>query len=84
VLTYFPGEQNFDGVSFSTTVRVRAKPGAPLGKTLSVEFFFPLESLRRYAAYECTGQQLINDGVVLINGERAGLDLEIAQGTGNR
>jgi hypothetical protein len=82
VLTYFPGEQNFDGVSFSTTVRVRAKPGVPAGKTLSVEFFFPLESLRRYASYECTGQQLINDGVVLINGERAGLDLEIAQGTG--
>jgi hypothetical protein len=80
VLTYFPGDQNFDGVSFSTTVRLRTKPGVPPGKALSVEFFFPLESLRRYVAYECTGQQLINDGVVLINGERAGLDLQVAQG----
>jgi len=82
VLTYFPGDQNFDGVSFSTTVRGRTKPGAPAAKPLSVEFFFPLASLRRYEAYDCTGQQLINEGIVLINGERAGLDLQLAQGSG--
>jgi hypothetical protein len=81
VLTYFPGDQNFDGISFSTTIRGRTKPGAPAGKPLSVEFFFPLESLRRYEAYDCTGQQLINEGIVLINGERAGLDLQLAQGS---
>ena len=79
VLTYFPGDQNFDGISFSTTVRGRAKPGVPAAKPLAVEFFFPMESLRRYESYDCTGQQLINDGIVLINGERAGLDLERAQ-----
>ncbi len=82
VLTYFPGDQNFDGISFSTTVRGRTKPGLPAAKPLSVEFFFPLESLRRYASFDCTGQQLINDGMVLINGERVGLDLELAQGGG--
>jgi hypothetical protein len=82
VLTYFSSDQNFDGVSFSTTVHPRTKPGAPAPKALSVEFFFPLEALRRYASYDCTGQQLINEGIVLINGERAGLDLELAQGTG--
>jgi hypothetical protein len=48
VLTYFPGDQNFDGISFSTTVHGRTKPGVPAAKPLSVEFFFPLESLRRY------------------------------------
>jgi hypothetical protein len=82
VLTYFPGDQSFDGISFSTTVRPRTKPGVPAAKALSVEFFFPLEALRRYESYDCTGQQLINDGIVLINGERAGLDLELSQGTG--
>lgn len=82
VLAYFPGDQNFDGVSFSTTIRPRTRPGAPAAKPLSVEFFFPIESLRRYEAYDCTGQQLINDGIVLINGERAGLDLQLAQGSG--
>src|SRR5208337_3504078 len=82
VLAYFPGDQNFDGISFSTTVHGRTKPGAPAARALSVEFFFPMESLRRYESYDCTGQQLINDGIVLINGERAGLDLELAQGSG--
>ena len=82
VLSYFPGDQSFDGISLSTTLRPRTKPGAPVAKALSVEFFFPLEALRRYESYDCTGQQLINDGIVLINGERAGLDLELAQGTG--
>ena len=82
VLGYFPGDQNFDGISFSTTVRRRIKPGMPPSKALSVEFFFPLEALRRYESYDCTGQQLLNEGIILINGERAGLDLELAQGTG--
>jgi hypothetical protein len=82
VLTFFSGDQNFDGISFSTTVRPRTRPGAPGAKALSVEFFFPLAALRRYESYDCTGQQLINEGIVLINGERAGLDLELAQGTG--
>ncbi len=82
VLAYFPGDQNFDGISFSTTVRPRTRPGVPPAKTLSVEFFFPIDALRRYESYDCTGQQLLNEGIILINGERAGLDLELAQGTG--
>lgn len=81
-LTYFPGDQNFDGISFSTSVRLRTRPGAPATKSLSVEFFFPLASLRRYESYDCTGQQLMNDGIVLINGERVQLDLQLAEGTG--
>ena len=82
MLTYFKGDQNFDGISFSTTIRPRIKPGTAAAKALSVEFFFPLDALRRYESYDCTGQQLMNEGIVLINGERAGLDLELAQGTG--
>ena len=82
VLTYFPGEQNFDGISFSTTIRPRVRAGSPAGKALSVEFFFPLESLRCYESYDCTGQQLMKDGIVLINGERVQLDLQVAEGAG--
>ena len=80
VLTYFPGDQNFDGISFSTTVRLRTRPGLPTSKVLSIEFFFPLESLRRYQSYDSTGQQLMNEGIVLINGERVQLDLQLAEG----
>ena len=66
VLAYFPNDSGFDGVNFSTTVK--------LGEaSQSVEFFFPFQAMRCYAQYDCTGQQLINAGFVLINGERAGL-----------
>lgn len=81
VLGYFPGDQTFDGISFSTTIKGRTKQGVAAPAPLSVEFFFPLEALRRYASYDCTGQQLLDSGIVLINGERAGLDLQLAQGS---
>jgi hypothetical protein len=50
----------------------------------AVEFFFPTEALRCYESYDCTGQQLIDQGSVLINGERVSLDLQIAEGGGDR
>lgn len=79
VLAYFKGEQQFDGLGFSANVRV---PGKPASSTSSeaVEFFFPFSALRCYETYDCTGQQLIDAGAVLINGERVGLDLQVAEG----
>jgi hypothetical protein len=50
----------------------------------AVEFFFPFSALRCYGRYDCTGQQLIDAGSVLINGERVSLDLQIAEATPNR
>jgi hypothetical protein len=79
LLAYFKDEQKFDGVSFSTTIHVAGKPVAP-NASQSVEFFFPFTALRCYEKYDCTGQQLIDGGTVLINGERVGLDLQIAEG----
>jgi hypothetical protein len=78
-LAYFKEEPKFDGISFSTTVHLPGK--LPLaGKSEAVEFFFPFAALRRYEKYDCTGQQLIDAGTVLINGERVALDLQIAEG----
>ncbi len=82
VLSYFTGDQSFDGISFSTTVHTAAKPGLAVTKPLSVEFFFPLRALHCYESYDCTGQQLLDAGVVLVNGERVGLDLQLAEGGG--
>jgi len=64
-----------------------SKPSAPSGSaeletvygSEAVEFFFPVEALRCYESYECTGQQLLDGGSVLINGERVSLDLQIAE-----
>ena len=54
------------------------------GTSEAVEFYFPLTSLRCYEKYDCTGQQLLDAGTVLINGERVALDLQIAEGGSSR
>jgi hypothetical protein len=83
VLGYFKAnpkqDSQFDGIGFSTTVHVAGK-NQPASGTEAVEFFFPLSALRCYESYDCTGQQLIDAGTVLINGKRVSLDLQIAEG----
>jgi hypothetical protein len=80
VLAYFKGEPNFDGVGFSTTVHLSGKTAPGGTNAEAIEFFFPFSALHCYESYDCTGQQLIDSGTVLINGERAALDLQIAEG----
>jgi len=70
VVDYFKDDPKFAGIDFSTTVK-------PAGQ--AVEFIFSLGSLRCYEQYDCTGQQIINSGFVLINGERVNLDLQSAE-----
>jgi hypothetical protein len=72
-------ELRFDGISFSTTVHTPEKKG-DAAPSEAVEFYFPFSALRCYQRYDCTGQQLLDAGTVLINGERVGLDLQIAEG----
>ncbi len=74
-LDYFPPEVDFDGVDFSSTIRL-----GDASQAESVEFFFPFRMMRCFAAYDCTGQQLLDSGTVVINGERSALDLQIAEG----
>jgi len=75
VLAYFKDSADFAGFNFSTTVRVAGEGDS----SESVEFILPMAALRSYALYNLTGQQLLDAGVVLINGERAGLDLQVAE-----
>ncbi len=83
VLGYFKDDSQFDGLGFSSTLHLTTKPGAS-ANSQAVEFFFPFSALRCYQRYDCTGQQLIDAGTVLINGERVSLDLQIAEGSGSR
>src|SRR5690348_4365394 len=71
-------DPEFEGVVFSSNVRIPGKT-SDSPQTQSVEFFFPLAELHRFAQFDITGQQLINSGVVLINGERVDLDLQKAE-----
>ena len=83
VLGYFKDDTQFDGVGIATTLHLATKQGTG-ANSQAVEFFFPFATLRCYERYDCTGQQLIDAGTVLINGERVSLDLQIAEGGGNR
>lgn len=81
VLGYLKDDSRFDGIGFSTSIHVPAK-AAVAGSSLAVEFFFPFSALRCYESYDCTGQQLIDAGTVLINGERVSLTLQNAESIG--
>ena len=76
VLTCFKDSSDFTGIDFSTTVRL-SDANTEGGE--AVEFIFSLSALRGYAQFDLTGQQLLDAGVVLINGDRAGLDLQTAE-----
>lgn len=70
-LTYFNNASSFDGIDFSTTVKT---PGSQ--SVQSVEYIFNFRAMECFAKYDCTGQQLLSAGIVLINGDRAGIDLQ--------
>ena len=74
-LAYFPNASDFDGISFSTTVK-QASSANPQ----AVEFYFSFKAMECFARYDCSGQDLINSGLVLINGERVTLNLDVAEG----
>jgi hypothetical protein len=75
LLDYFPADVDFEGVDFSTSIHVAGD-----SKSESVEFFLTYRLMKCFASYDCTGQQLLDAGTVIINGERAALDLQIAEG----
>jgi hypothetical protein len=83
-LAYFKDRDDLDGIDFSTSIRLAADPASD-GSAVAVEFVFPLKLLRTYADFDATGQQLIDASFVLINGERVGLNLQVAEaGSTNR
>jgi hypothetical protein len=71
VAKYFQDNPQFNGIDFSTTIHQSVEP-----RSESVEFVVPFSVLSCYVKYDCTGQELINRSIVLINGERVSLDLE--------
>jgi hypothetical protein len=75
LLNYFPTDVEFDGVDFSSTIHLPDD-----SKIEAVEFFLPYRMMRCFATYDCTGQQLLDSATVVIDGERAALDLQIAEG----
>jgi hypothetical protein len=63
-------DTDFDGLVFSSTISAASQ---------SVGFYPPVSDLLRHADYDLTGQQLINCGLVLISGERVGIEPQSAE-----
>jgi hypothetical protein len=83
-LAYFREDRgDFDGIDFATSVRLGGDKESE-GSQVAVEFIFPLTMLRAYEQFDCTGQQLVDSGFVLINGERVGLNLQNAEANPGR
>jgi len=79
-LEYFKEDRrDFDGIDFSTSIRLGGDPNSGGGSPVAVEFIFPMNMLRTYKQFDATGQQLIDSGFVLVNGERVSLDLQSAE-----
>jgi hypothetical protein len=77
-LAYFKDRDDFDGIDFSTSLRLVGDESSQ-GSPVAVEFIFPLKLMRAYADFDVTGQQLIDGSFVLINGERVTLSLQVAE-----
>lgn len=73
-LAHFPDVSDFDGILYSVIVKPEKSESS-----VGVEFFLPFVAMRCFARYDCTGQELIDSGFVLINGERATVNLVSAE-----
>ena len=70
-LAILPETGDWDGVVFSAILKAEGDEST----AEAVEFFFQDPWLRSYKNYDLNGQQLIDRGLVLIDGERAQIDL---------
>jgi hypothetical protein len=74
ILDRLPRIAGVTGLGFSVLNEVSST--SDRSSSEAVEFFFPIGAVDRFAKAEITNQELINQGVVLINGVRISLDLQ--------
>jgi hypothetical protein len=76
LLEKIPVEMEFQSFDFSVINQLG--PG-PKGASEAVEFICPRAALRQFADAEITNQQLIDQSVVLVNGVRVALNLQLVE-----
>jgi hypothetical protein len=76
LLDKIPAEMEFQSFDFSVINQLG--PG-PKGASEAVEFICPRAVLRQFADAEITNQQLIDQSVVLVNGVRVALNLQLVE-----
>lgn len=77
LLDQTPEDALIQSLDISVLTQFKASAGRPSSE--AIEFIFPLKALREFANAEITNQQLINQGVVLVNGVRIDLTLQLVE-----
>jgi hypothetical protein len=70
-----PVDQSFDAIEFS----VLNQSGTGQASIETIDYICPLTPLREFVANRITSQDLINQSVVLVNGIRIGLNLQLVE-----
>jgi hypothetical protein len=76
ILEKVPEEAEFQALDFSVVNQL--SPGAK-GRSEAIEFICPRGLLRQFANAEITNQQLIDQSMVLVNGVRIALNLQLVE-----
>ncbi|MBZ5502237.1 MAG: hypothetical protein LAN59_08325 [Acidobacteriia bacterium] len=77
LLDQTPDDALIQSLDVSVLTQFKSSAGRPSSE--AIEFIFPLKALREFANAEITNQQLINQGVVLVNGVRIDLTLQLVE-----
>ena len=75
LLQKLPADAEIDALDFSVLNRL----GNEKTSSEAVEFVCPLKSLRAFANDEITGQDLVNQSIILVNGVRIALNLQLVE-----
>jgi hypothetical protein len=76
LLEKIPADAPFDGLDISLLNQLGADPR---GSSEAIEFIFPRKAVRQFVEAEITNQQLIDQSVVLVNGVRITLNLQLVE-----
>jgi hypothetical protein len=75
ILPKLPGVAEIDALDFSVLNRL----GAEKDSSEAIEFVCPVKAVRSFINDEITGQDLINQSIVLVNGVRISLTLQLVE-----
>ena len=76
LLDKVPAEASFDGYDITVLNQLGSDPHA---SSEAIEFICPRRALRQFVDADITNQQLIDESIVLVNGVRIALNLQLVE-----
>ena len=79
ILDLLPADATAAGLDITVLNSLTGKSDVKSTSSEAVEFICPLNALKQFGDAEITSQQLINKSIVLVNGTRIGLNLQLVE-----